>query len=216
MTSTATSTTAPSPAGVFDSPPADPLGLFRDWLADARAKGVDDPGALALATTDADGHAANRIVQIVGTPDEGLLFTTHSGSRKGRELASVPWASGVLYWRETKQQIILAGPVTPVAEAESERLWDSRAKETHPMSAVSQQSMPLDDEDRLRAAAERVAAAGGPVPRPAAYTGYLLAPRVVEFWQGSKDRLHRRLRYERAQGAGPDAGAGWSSRRLQP
>ncbi|MEV7738318.1 phenazine biosynthesis FMN-dependent oxidase PhzG [Streptomyces sp. NPDC088921] len=213
MTSPTTTTTAPASAGVFDAPPADPVALFREWLTTAREQGVDDPGALALATTDADGHAANRIVQIVGTPDDGIVFTTHSGSRKGRELASVPWASGVLYWRETKQQIILTGPVTPLADDESDQLWRSRAKETHPMSAVSQQSMPLEDEDRLRAAAERVAAEDGPVPRPPAYTGYLLAPHAVEFWQGSRDRLHRRLRYEWTTGAGP---AGWTSRRLQP
>lgn len=213
MTSSATTATAAAPtrSDVFNVPPADPVALFRNWFAAARDQGAADPGALALATTDADGHAANRMVQIVGTPDDGIVFTTHSGSRKGRQLVAVPWASGVLYWRETKQQVILTGPVTQLDDAASERLWQSRAKATHPVSAVSRQSMPLEDEGRLRAAAERVAAQEGGVPRPDTYVAYQLSADIVEFWQSSPDSLHRRLRYERAAGPG-----GWSSQRLQP
>ncbi len=36
-----------------------------------------------------------------------------------------------------------------------------------------------------------------------------LEPDVVEFWQGSRDRMHRRLQYVRA-------GDGWDVARLQP
>jgi len=193
----------------FDAPPADPMSLFRAWFDGAVEQGVREPGALALATADARGRASNRIVQVIGVRTAGLVFTSHADSRKGRDLAATGWASGVLYWRETGRQAIVAGPVAPLPDAESDALWAARPVSTHPMSVASHQSAPLPDEDALREEALRLARAGRPLARPAAWLGYLLAPEVVEFWQASPDRLHRRLRYERSD-------HGWTADRLQP
>ncbi|MBK0296548.1 hypothetical protein IAE22_31530 [Bacillus sp. S34] len=43
----------------------------------------------------------------------------------------------------------------------------------------------------------------------ASWRAWRLEPDAVEFWHGSRDRMHRRLRYR----LGPD---GWSAARLQP
>lgn len=193
----------------LDAPPADPMSLFRAWFDGAVEQGVREPGALALATADARGCASNRIVQVLGVRTTGLVFTTHAGSRKGRDLAATGWASGVLYWREIGRQAILTGPVDPLPDAESDALWAARPVSTRPMSVASHQSAPLPDEDALREQALRLARAGRPLARPAAWLGYLLTPNSVEFWQASPDRLHRRLRYERS-------GHGWTVDRLQP
>jgi pyridoxamine-phosphate oxidase len=210
-------TTTPTPAGLdgrvlpeFDDPPADPMDLLAQWLATARELGVREPGALALATTDQAHRVSSRIVAVLDTSADGLVFTSHSGSRKGREIATVPWASGVLYWRETGQQITLAGPVTPMTEAESDALWASRPPATYPMSVASEQSAPLPDEQALRTTARRLADNEDHLTRPDTWCGYRLRPTTVEFWQGSPDRLHRRLRYDAGDGRA------WSSERLQP
>ncbi|MGH3897643.1 MAG: phenazine biosynthesis FMN-dependent oxidase PhzG [Pseudonocardiaceae bacterium] len=193
----------------FDAPPADPMSLFRAWFDGAVEQGVREPGALALATADARGCASNRIVQVLGVRPAGLVFTSHAGSRKGRDLAASGWASGVLYWRETGQQAIVTGPVGPLPDAESDALWAARPAGTHPMSVASHQSAPLHDEDALREQAQRLTNAGLPLARPAAWLGYLLTPESIEFWQASPDRLHRRLRYQRSD-------HGWTTQRLQP
>jgi dihydrophenazinedicarboxylate synthase len=193
----------------FDQPPTDPIGLFRDWLANAVEHGVREPGAVALATADASARTSNRMVQTIEVTNEGLVFTSHTGSQKGRDIAVTGWASGVLYWRETKQQVILTGPVERLSDAESDALWAARPPGTHPMSVVSQQSEPLVDEKALRAQAQRLAESGQMPPRPDSWAGFRLNPSTVEFWHASPDRLHRRLRYDRA-------GAGWTSGRLQP
>ncbi len=211
-------TTTPAPAGLdgrvlpeFDRPPADPVDLLRQWLATARESGVREPGALALATTDQDHRVASRIVALLDVTADGLVFTSHSGSRKGRQLAAIPWASGVLYWRETGQQIAVAGPVTLMSATESDALWDSRPPTTYPMSVASEQSAPLADEEALRSTARRLADGDGPLARPDTWCGYRLTPTTIEFWQGSPDRLHRRLRYDRDGSDGT-----WTSERLQP
>ncbi|MGH3886669.1 MAG: phenazine biosynthesis FMN-dependent oxidase PhzG [Pseudonocardiaceae bacterium] len=202
------STVKPVPTE-FDAPPTDPMSLLGAWFDGAVEQGVREPGALALATSDAHGRVSNRIVQVTEVRTTGLVFTSHAGSRKGRDLAATGWASGVLYWRETGRQAIVTGPVDPLPDVESDALWAARPVSTHPMSVVSHQSAPLPDEDALREQALRLARAGLPLARPAAWLGYLLAPASVEFWQASPDRLHRRLRYERSD-------QGWTADRLQP
>jgi dihydrophenazinedicarboxylate synthase len=214
---TETQTVMPGAAGAttkkkqpeFDQPPADPIALLREWFDAAGEKDVSNPGALALGTVDEQGRTSVRIVAVISITADGLLFTSHAASQKGKDIAANPWASGVLYWRETSQQLTVAGPVEKLTDAESDALWESRPASTYPMSVASEQSAPLADEEALRAEAERLAESDEPLARPDGWAGYHLVPTTVEFWQGSPDRLHRRLRYDQT-------GSGWTSERLQP
>ncbi|WP_028646603.1 phenazine biosynthesis FMN-dependent oxidase PhzG [Nocardiopsis sp. CNT312] len=191
----------------YGEPPAEPMGLVRAWIASAEERGVREPRALALATADARGRASNRMVAVVEASEQGLVFSTHSTSRKGRQIAETGWASGVLYWREAARQLVLSGPVAPLPETESQRMWDSRPVPLHSMTAVSHQSDPLEDPARLGAEARRLG--GRPLPRPERFVGYLLEPAEVEFWSADPERLHRRLRYDLTP-------HGWTTTRLQP
>jgi pyridoxamine 5'-phosphate oxidase len=193
----------------FDLPPDDPMDLFRSWFGAAKETGVREPGALVLGTVDEHGNSSGRVVAITGVTDDGVLFTSHAASGKGRDLAHTPRASGVLYWRETRQQISVAGPTVRLSEQDSDELWAARPASTYPMSVASTQSAPLADEEALRARARELAESADPLPRPEGWYGYRLTPDTLEFWLEGTDRLHRRLRYDRA-------GAGWSTRRLQP
>ncbi|MFJ5732625.1 phenazine biosynthesis FMN-dependent oxidase PhzG [Streptomyces paradoxus] len=200
----------PRTAAEFIAPPAEPMELLQTWFDSAVADAVREPGALALATVDAHGLVSNRIVQVLEIRATGLVFASHSDSRKGRDLAETGWASGVFYWREAARQVSVSGPARPLPDAESEALWAARPVATHPMSVAAHQSAPLLDEDALRRHARELGRDGSALPRPDRWLGYRLEPASVEFWQADpEDRLHRRLRYERD-------GSGWRTSRLQP
>lgn len=193
----------------YDTPPPEPMALVKQWIEQATARGVREPLALALATADRQGRPSSRTVVIVETTERGLVFASNSTSQKGRELSATGWASGLLYWRETGQQLILSGPVAQLSDAESDALWFGRPIPLHAMSTASRQSEPLQDVTALRAEAERLGATGRALPRPARFVGYRLQPAVIEFWSADPDRLHRRLRYDRQDD-------GWQTSRLQP
>jgi dihydrophenazinedicarboxylate synthase len=192
----------------FDAPPDDPLPLLERWLRDADQRGVREPRALALATADADGRPSSRILLLKqATPY--LVFAGSYESRKGRDLAENPRAAGTLYWRETLQQVTVAGPVRKLSEEESDALFAERPQAARASAAASQQGGPLGDSAELRSAAEDLASSPGPLTRPAHWGGWRLDPDLVEFWHGSPDRLHRRLLYIKSDGA-------WQHQRLQP
>jgi dihydrophenazinedicarboxylate synthase len=192
----------------FEAPPPDPLPLLDRWLALADERSVREPRALALATADLEGRPSNRIVllkRVVPAP----LFAFSALSRKGRELEANPRAAGTLYWRETMQQVVFEGPVAKLSEGASDELFAERPPTGQATTVASSQGAPLEDPDRLREAAAKLAARDQPLRRPADWFGYRLDPDLVEFWHGSPDRLHRRLLYVKE-------GARWTNRRLQP
>ncbi|MEZ7003444.1 phenazine biosynthesis FMN-dependent oxidase PhzG [Streptomyces sp. AD55] len=191
------------------SPPPEPMGLVLRWMDDAVRSGAREPRSLALATADAGGRPSSRVITFVGLTARGLTFTTHRGSRKGRELAVNDWASALFYWRETGRQMSLAGPVCELSAEECDALWAARPTPLHAMSTASRQSEPLSDVSVLRREALRLARAGSALPRPSGFAGYLLCPAETEFWAPSPDRLHRRLCYRKEAGA-------WQVTRLQP
>ena len=63
---------------------AEPIGLFIEWLADARAHEPNDANAMTLSTVDADGLPDARIVLLkdVDAPRLHLLFQQRE--RQGR------------------------------------------------------------------------------------------------------------------------------------
>jgi pyridoxamine-phosphate oxidase len=200
----------------FLAPPDEPMGLVMAWLAACGTHGVREPRALALATADARGRTSSRMVTVTSVTGSGLVLTTHADSRKGRDLAANPWASGVLYWRETSRQITVEGPVHRLSGAEADALWAARPVFTHAMTTVSRQSRPVTDLghlEQIRARARELGELRRPLPRPDSYTAYRLEPATVEFWSNGTDRLHERLRYDRA---GDGDGDGWETSRLQP
>ena len=111
----------------FDVPPTEPFALAREWLDRAAERGVREPWVAALATVGSDAGGAHpepsvRMVLIKALDAHGLIFTTYTSSRKGRELAANPHASVVFYWRETMQQLKVDGVVEQLSDAESDRL----------------------------------------------------------------------------------------------
>jgi dihydrophenazinedicarboxylate synthase len=192
----------------FDSPPADPLPLLERWLREADARGVREPRALALATADASGRPSTRIV-LLKQIAPAVIFAFSAASRKGRDLAANPRAAGTLYWRETLQQIVFEGPVEKLRAADSDALFAERPPRGRAATVASNQGQVLGDPDSLRARAATLAEGEEGLRRPEDWSGYRLDPDAIEFWHGSTDRLHRRLRYVKE-------GDAWAHHRLQP
>ena len=193
----------------FDDPPADPGVLLAEWLSRAEDRGVREALAATLATAGADGVPDARTVALTGVAADGVTFGTSELSRKGRELAENPRAAVVLYWRELLQQLRIHGTVELLDGATSDEFFARRGREAQAATTVSEQDAPLDDLDLLRTAARDLLSADGPIGRPDHWRGYRVVPDAIEFWHGSPDRLHRRLRYRRGE-------AGWTVERLQP
>ena len=189
------------------------LEQLRAWVADAVAAQLLEPNAMVLASAAADGAPSARTVLLKGLAEDGLTFFTNYTSRKGRELEGNPRACVVFPWIDLQRQVVVTGAVARVPEVESDAYFATRPRGSQLGAAVSPQSRVVGSRAQLDDAVAELAARHPepePVPRPAHWGGYRLAPDMVEFWQGRQDRLHDRLRYRR------EPSGAWVVERLAP
>jgi pyridoxamine 5'-phosphate oxidase len=189
----------------------DPIELFEEWFAAARESGLMLPESVALATATPEGVPSVRMVLLKGIDERGFVFYTNYGSRKAREMEANPRASLCAHWAVLERQVRIEGSVERVSVEESKRYFATRARGSRLGAWASKQSEPLPSREHLEERFRRAKAehAGGEVPLPPFWGGYLLRPHRIEFWQGKADRLHERLLFERDD-------QGWSTRRLYP
>lgn len=172
------------------------LALLRKWLADAERAGVAEPNAMVLATVES-GHPVSRSVLCKSVDETGVSFFTSYDSAKGAQLAATPYAAVTFPWYQLGRQIHIRGPVTKLSAADGEAYWSMRPRGSQLSAWASQQSQPIASRaallDRLAEVTDRFVGSER-VPVPPNWGGYLVAPEVVEFWQGREDRLHNRIR----------------------
>ncbi len=200
-----------------------PLAWVERWYADAQAdERIPEPGAMVVATVDADGLPNARTVLLKGLSPDGLTFFTNTKSAKGHELAVNPYAALVLLWHPMYRQIRVRGSVRPTSPEEAARYFASRPRGSQVATRASRQSQPIGSRAELEAkvAAEdaRWPRTGSPddVPAPSTWGGYVVRPDVVELWVGQRSRLHDRLVFRRTGDGGFDDPHSWRTERLQP
>jgi len=189
---------------------ADPAIQLRAWLESALAAGAREPNAMVLATADANGVPSARVVLLRGLDDSGLTWYTNRESRKGRELTVNPRAAVVFHWEATQRQVRVTGTVATVPESEAAAYFAGRPRKSQLSAWASPQSQTLAHRAELEAATQRIEARfPEAVPLPPFWGGYRLTPAMFEFWQGRRDRMHDRFRYQREGGR-------WHIERLAP
>jgi pyridoxamine-phosphate oxidase len=195
----------------FDpAPDADPIALVRDWLADARAAGMAEPDAIALATAGPDGQPSTRIVQLKRIEDDAFVFTSALWTRKAQEIAANPRVSLLAYWPSMGRQVHIAGEAV-VAERElAVELFSGRALERQLQAIVSRQGQPIEDLSELRDRhAHLMRVTEAPPECPQDWGAIRVVPQLIELWSEASDRMHDRLLYEREDGR-------WRCTRIAP
>lgn len=191
--------------------PADPVVLFASWLQDAVAAGVPEPHAMTLSTVDANNQPRARMLILKAVDERGWHFAVSAVSQKGRDLAGRPSAALTFYWPALVRQVRVVGAVVDDGADASAEDFLARPAGSRAMALTLRQSEPLLDPAELDAEIDKARRKLDENPGlvPDEWTSYAVAPGAVEFWQGSPDRRHWRLSYQR----GDD---GWDRTRLWP
>jgi pyridoxamine 5'-phosphate oxidase len=189
----------------------DPLALFDQWFAEARASEPNDPEAMALATSDPSGQPSVRMVLLKGHGPAGFVYYTNEQSAKGGQLAANPRAALLFHWKSLRRQVRIEGRVERVSDTDADVYFATRARDSQLGAWASDQSRPLDSHETFeRRFADMQQQFGGQVvPRPPHWSGSCGVPERIEFWTDRPHRLHERRLFTRE-------GEGWTEGLLYP
>lgn len=167
---------------------------------------------MTVSTIDPDGMPDSRMLVLKDLTAEGAwCFAGRRNSTKGAQLGARPVAALLFYWREQIKSVRIRGHIVEGSPDEARADFTARHFEARAVALSGQQGTALTAMDDLAhdvdTAAKRLAADLDLVPEE--WVVWKLDPTEVEFWQGSENRLHTRLRYRRSA-------PGWDVAQLRP
>ena len=176
-----------------------PFKLFQEWFDLAKKKELNDPNALALATSDKEGNPNVRMVLLKDFNDKGFVFYTNLNSPKSEALLNNPKASMCFHWKSLLRQIRIFGTIESVSDEEANEYYNSRKYGSRIGAWASKQSTILKDREELLLSIEKYKEKfpeSDQVPRPEYWSGWRLIPKEIEFWLDGENRIHERLKYK--------------------
>ena len=189
-----------------------PIELFKKWFSRAEENEINDPNAVAVATSDKSNQPNVRMVLLKGLNDQGFVFYTNFNSTKGKELKINQKASMCFHWKSLRRQVRVLGKVEEVTSKEADDYYNSRPYKNRISAWASSQSQPLDKRetflDKIKEFEKKYPDANN-VPRPPYWSGWRLIPNEIEFWVDGEGRIHERLIYKNTSGK-------WSKEILYP
>ena len=190
----------------------DPLELFKSWMDGAKKTETRDPTTSSLATANSAGQPNVRMVLLKGLSSKGFVFYTNLNSSKSHELKENPKAAMCFHWKSSNRQIRILGNVTQVDDKDANLYFNSRPYESKISAWASEQSNSMKERSELLKKIEVLKKKYKDeknVPRPPYWSGWCLRPSSIEFWLHRDNRIHERLRYNKAA-------KGWEKEILYP
>lgn len=187
-----------------------PLELLSEWIEDARAHGLAQPGSAAFVTAGEDGRPSARTVNLKRIEDGALLFTSALWTRKAREVEANPNVALLFHWPSLGRQVHVMGEAALAERSLAEELFSERDLLHQLQTVVSRQGEPVEDLDPLRERLSHLAQVQETAPPcPPDWGALRVRPRSVELWREADDRIHERRLFSRD-------GDGWSVTLLSP
>ena len=181
-----------------------PIELFKKWFSKAKESEINDPNAVAVATSNKYNQPNVRMVLLKDLSNRGFVFYTNFNSKKGNELKENQKASMCFHWKSLRRQVRAIGKVEEVSAKEADDYFNSRPYKNRIGAWASSQSAILDQRETFNNKIkqfEKKFPDQKNVPRPPHWSGWRLLPEEIEFWLDGEGRIHERLNYRKKNGS---------------
>ena len=174
----------------------DPFILFRKWYDLAFETEFNDPNAMTLSTILLN-KPSSRVVLLKSYDEKGFIFYTNSNSKKGKSIKKNNNVALNFHWKSQNRQIRIEGKANLVSSKIADSYFKSRPRGSKIGAWSSNQSHQLNSRKQLIASIKKFEKKfkDKDIPRPIYWNGYLVKPKIFEFWQEMPFRVHDRVVY---------------------
>ena len=175
------------------------LDAVTEWLP---TDDEPDRPQIQLATVDAAGRPDVRTVLLSGWTPDGFSFHTDTTSRKAEQLEQQPAVAIVAVWPGFSRQLVILGVAEREEPATSRVAFARRSPYLQQLAwQNSHEFALLPYADRIEQwRAFRAEHAAEPMPVSPTWSGYVVRPDRLTFWESDPDTASHRLEYTAVAG----------------
>jgi len=177
----------------------DPKEKVKQWLERAKSEIEGNWNAMCVSTVDANNTPDSRMVLFKEfSEDNNIIFFTNYNSKKGQDIRNNSGVCANFFWDKFDTQLRIKGYVKITSREVSNKYFNSRPFASRVAAIVSNQSDKIDSYESLHEKYERLQSElkDDEVSCPEHWGGVEIVPTRIEFWEGHKNRLHKREVFE--------------------
>ncbi|MDC3359872.1 pyridoxal 5'-phosphate synthase [Gammaproteobacteria bacterium] len=188
----------------------EPFKLLKQKYEEANNLKQKNVEAISVSSFSTENKEVDsRFVNLKIVDNDEFIFFSNYNSPKSKQFDSHKQISAILFWPVLDTQIRIKAIISRTSHQYNQKYFFNRSIEKNALAISSNQSRVVDSYSEIKNAYNNVLNNKDTQECPQYWGGFKFKPYSMEFWEGHKNRLNKRLLFSLKDGA-------WLKSILQP